>query len=458
MRCADVITNVKSLSNGKIDDCTGREILAHLRNCKYCRTDSENILKNEAGNANDSDISSQIMRKVQSLIIEFKPIAMPERIFSLIEVKPVWAGCADELRDTFREFVEDPKKFVISLFRGDVLQIDQSEYWRVGITRVVLVWFFTGLFSVSLYYTGHGHGIGMGGRLEKIADLTPLVAPKWLKLPYPGKPAGNRVRSRLKQIPPNTKARPVTAVLQPPPNTKARPVTAALNPPHPPILIQLPGIEQPAVQPLPERPLISATNTNSLESEPKYHQTNQEVYRQVGTDPPRIIAPGSLAKQVGNFDIQAPTAFQSSPAPQQETLNPAKVLIRVINPKIRVGQSGLISVIITSNNVSLMGADLLLRYDPDVIKITSMRDGGLLSLLGAQAEFTHTEFEDFVRITIKRPYGARPVPAIGQLVLIYFQGTGEGTVELNLNNSELHSPDGKSVPLSISNATITVSP
>src|SRR3989442_14445304 len=105
MRCTDVIAKLKNYSNGKIDDGALKEFLAHLRNGKYCRSDSETFLKeNEAGDANHSEICSQMSQSVSAVIRESKHAAMPERIFSLIEVKPVLIGCVDELGEAFREF------------------------------------------------------------------------------------------------------------------------------------------------------------------------------------------------------------------------------------------------------------------------------------------------------------------------------------------------------------------
>ena len=132
------------------------------------------------------------------------------------------------------------------------------------------------------------------------------------------------------------------------------------------------------------------------------------------------------------------------------------VTIRVLNPRLRVGQGGLIGVILNSTGVNLMGANMELYFNPNVIKITSVRDGGLLSLLGAQADFAHTIRGDTLSINMKRPAGSYPVQASGQLTLIYFQGVGEGSTEINLSKMELCSPNGQSIPLSIINGNIEV--
>lgn len=147
---------------------------------------------------------------------------------------------------------------------------------------------------------------------------------------------------------------------------------------------------------------------------------------------------------------------QPDSAQQQSVASPVTVTVRVLNDNIRVGQGGLIGIICTSSNASLAGAIIGMRFNPNVIKVTSVRDGGLLSLLGAQAEFTHTDGGDSVSISIQRPVGAQPVNANGQIALIYFQGVGEGSADLAMTDMQLFGPDGQAIPYTIINGNIQV--
>jgi general secretion pathway protein D len=163
--------------------------------------------------------------------------------------------------------------------------------------------------------------------------------------------------------------------------------------------------------------------------------------------PPNVIGSAPNERRPNNFQQQQPQ--------QQQPISPVTVTVRVLNPQIKVGQGGLIGVILNSSGVNITNANMTLRFNSSVIKITSVRDGGLLSLLGAQAEFNSTDVGDSVTVNINRPPGSQPVQASGQLVLIYFQGVGEGSADLNIGEMELRGPNG-AIPVNIVNGNIEV--
>lgn len=135
---------------------------------------------------------------------------------------------------------------------------------------------------------------------------------------------------------------------------------------------------------------------------------------------------------------------------------PVGVIVRVLNPQIKVGQGGLIGVLLSSSGPQVTGATMTLRYNSNVIKVTSVRDGGLMSLFGSPAQFQFSDNGDSVTITTERAPGAQPVSASGQLALIYFSGIGGGSADLNLSEIELRGPGGQPLPVSITNGNINV--
>lgn len=135
---------------------------------------------------------------------------------------------------------------------------------------------------------------------------------------------------------------------------------------------------------------------------------------------------------------------------------PVGVIVRVLNPQIKVGQGGLIGILLSSSGPQVTGATMTLRYNPNVIKVTSVRDGGLMSLFGSPAQFQFSDNGDSVTITAERAPGAQPVSASGQLALIYFSGVGGGSADLNLSEIELRGPGGQPLQVSITNGNISV--
>jgi hypothetical protein len=122
---------------------------------------------------------------------------------------------------------------------------------------------------------------------------------------------------------------------------------------------------------------------------------------------------------------------------------------------LRIGQVGLFAVILSSNGSTMTGADLTLRFNPNVIKITSVKDGGMLSSTGP-SEFNHSVTGDSVNIHLSRTVGGNPVSASGQLVLVYYQAIGEGPAELTMGEIQLYGPNGVNPPVNVINGNIEV--
>lgn len=190
---------------------------------------------------------------------------------------------------------------------------------------------------------------------------------------------------------------------------------------------------------------------------------------------------GVINKPVSNINIQPlnqptnnvtpPPAPAPTPAPTkpQETsekvlpeakeganLSPVTVMARVLNPEINIGQTGLIGIVLSSNSVTLTEANLSLRFNPSIIKVTAVKDGGLMSLSGATAEFNYTDAGDTITINARRPANAAPVQAFGQLALIYFQALGSGSADLNLTEAQLFGVNSQTLPLTLVNGNVEV--
>lgn len=133
------------------------------------------------------------------------------------------------------------------------------------------------------------------------------------------------------------------------------------------------------------------------------------------------------------------------------------VFVRVLNPQVQVGQTGLIALILSSNspNALVASANFTLRFNPNTIKITSVHDGGLMGQGGQPVDFNNSQAGDFVTINASRISGTG-VATNGQFALIYFEGVGEGNADLSLSESNLISPSGQQLTGIPTTSTIQV--
>lgn len=180
--------------------------------------------------------------------------------------------------------------------------------------------------------------------------------------------------------------------------------------------------------------------------------------------------PGDVSQKAPNpgpSEATLPKAPNPTPTPEPAPVpqpaigdqSPAQVnvFVRVLNPQVQVGQTGLIALILASNspNALVSAANFTLRFNPNTIKITSVHDGGLMGQGGQQVDFNNSQAGDFVTINASRISGTG-VATNGQFALIYFEGVGEGNADLSLSDSNLISPSGQQLTGIPTTSTIQV--
>lgn len=135
---------------------------------------------------------------------------------------------------------------------------------------------------------------------------------------------------------------------------------------------------------------------------------------------------------------------------------PVKVKLQALNAQLKAGQSSLLGLILISPDIELTSAAITINYNPKVIKITSVKDGGLFSLNGAQAEFNFTDTGNQIVINAQRPSSAAPVKAHGQVALIYCQALAEGSADVQLSSIDLRRSNGSAAEVFTTDSNITV--
>ena len=124
----------------------------------------------------------------------------------------------------------------------------------------------------------------------------------------------------------------------------------------------------------------------------------------------------------------------------------------------KVGQTVIVAVY--ANGASdLMRAKVVMNYDPDVVKLTQVRDGGLFRMGGLNTGLNSNDNNGQAVAVIARPPDAKPVRANGKLLIFIFEVTGQGNCDLSIDGStEIIAAAGSPVQVNSVPAKLTVVP
>jgi hypothetical protein len=153
--------------------------------------------------------------------------------------------------------------------------------------------------------------------------------------------------------------------------------------------------------------------------------------------PPPDIAPPIVEgpkQPVPQATVKAarPTLKNKSESEAQEGLVEVGLSLHC-QPKQQVGKSFIVVVSLDSN-APMTGANIALKYDPALLQLKAVRDGGLL---GSHPDITHQVAGGNLLISIRQTQEkAQPVKATGKLVVVEFTALGAGQTSIDINGSE----------------------
>jgi hypothetical protein len=140
-------------------------------------------------------------------------------------------------------------------------------------------------------------------------------------------------------------------------------------------------------------------------------------------------AAGATAKPTGANRSTDPAGGKA----KGEEANAAVELNLLCQPKQQVGKSFLV-VVSVNGEAQITGANISLKYDPALLQLKAVRDGGLL---GSQADITHQDSGGSLVITVQQGSDKTPpVKATGKLVVVEFTALGPGETSIDFNNAE----------------------
>jgi hypothetical protein len=125
--------------------------------------------------------------------------------------------------------------------------------------------------------------------------------------------------------------------------------------------------------------------------------------------------------------------------------------VRTASAVATKGQDFYVAIIVNGNS-ELYSASLSLSYDPNIIEVKGLRDGGLFRI--PQLQF-HAE-NGLLSVQMERQQGAGGVPARGQLLLIIFtvKGQGQSPITLNEGQNFLRTSSGQLVNVRLQSSQI----
>lgn len=170
---------------------------------------------------------------------------------------------------------------------------------------------------------------------------------------------------------------------------------------------------------------------------------------------PETVSGGGMFSAGSESSIGNPNTIQS---------NPVRILVRkanvanyseLLSDPTKVGQPVFISIIAVGQN-TVSNCSLELQFNPSVVRVTSVKDGGLMSMHGTMADFNHSISKNAVKINISRPANAKAVESFGQIALIYFEAIAPGSADFTLTDTQLLGTKGEPLPITLINKQVEI--
>ena len=121
--------------------------------------------------------------------------------------------------------------------------------------------------------------------------------------------------------------------------------------------------------------------------------------------------------------------------------------------------SSAVTVQLMVENVSdLSAAPVRIKYDPKILKLTSIRPGSMMSGDGARVNFTENTLNEAgeATVTLNRTPGTGSVSGSGALLNLTFQATGRGTTSVSIVDAGLKNLQMQPIPVPTPSVNIQV--
>lgn len=142
---------------------------------------------------------------------------------------------------------------------------------------------------------------------------------------------------------------------------------------------------------------------------------------------------------------------------QSASASPVTISVRSGSLQAQKGQDLYVAVL-ADGRAQMSSLNFSMNFDPNVIEVKSIRDGGMLRAGGVNPELQFTAEGGLLNVQLTRPAGSPGVAARGQLLLIVFTTKNPGQSPMTINESQtfVRTPAGQMVPLKFQSSEVTV--
>ena len=218
-----------------------------------------------------------------------------------------------------------------------------------------------------------------------------------------------------------------------------------------PHIVRLPDIQEVDLKSL--SILGSGTNPRYIGRPPRLGSS--EPAAKSPTDPAASTAPApSVVPQDDTSQLAQPG---TAPPDNQPAPRLAFLKMESSNPEVPVGGKSFVTISFeNAQNVSSL--DLALSYDPKVLKLLEVQEGGLMTQDGRPSTLVPSIENETGKFsaTLNRMADAPGVTGTGRLLLLVFQGTGPGVSPINFSQATILDGTKSMLPASSSGTQITV--
>lgn len=187
-------------------------------------------------------------------------------------------------------------------------------------------------------------------------------------------------------------------------------------------------------------PGITPASTNPLKP-----QVERRPVAQPGAPPKRDVEEDDEDDEDDDDDEVTPNS------------SPVQIMVRGASSVATKGQDFYVGIFLNGAG-AVSSTNLSLTYDPNVLEIKGVRDGGLLRAGGVNPDLQFTAEGGLLNVQINRPAGSTGVRPAGQLLIVVFTPKGQGTSPLTINEQQtfLRTAQGQVVPLRFQSSQVEV--
>jgi general secretion pathway protein D len=186
---------------------------------------------------------------------------------------------------------------------------------------------------------------------------------------------------------------------------------------------------------------VQLGNGKAAEMKPAVPAVGMPAPVQPGATPAQAVPPGTSQQSISTLPV------------------PRLAFVKLAAPPAEISVGGKFTVAVSVENAADAGAaNLALSFNPKVLKLVTVQDGGFLGQGGTASSLSPTMDNDngTATIALTRPAGSAGVSGTGVLANLQFEAVGAGTATITFSQASVADASQKPLPTSSSGTQVTV--